>query len=166
MQVVLCPYASGDREEMTDIFNHYVEHSFATYTETPVAPERFDAVMSIHDGWPAITARTDSGLMAGFGLLRPYSMIPAFGRTAELSCFIRPGFTGHGIGTAILGELESAAGKMGVESILATVSSLNDRSIGFHRACGFVECGRFDGIGRKRGVVFDVVLLQKNLEVT
>ncbi|NTU91683.1 MAG: N-acetyltransferase [Chlorobiaceae bacterium] len=164
MPVRILPSVPEDREEMARIFNHYVEHSFATYTETPVPADRFDAVMSFHDGWPAFTAWTDDGVMAGFGLLRPYSFIPAFEHVAELSCFIRQGMTGMGIGTAILAELESAARQMGVASILATVSSLNDRSILFHRSCGFCESGRLTGVGRKRGVVFDVVLLQKHLQ--
>lgn len=163
MQIVLQTSVPWEREEMAGIFNHYVEHSFATYTETPVTPERFNEIMDFHAGWPVVTARTVDGLMAGFGLLRPYSPIAAFSRTAEITCFIRPGFTGMGIGSEILAELESGARKLGIETILATVSSLNDRSVRFHEASGFRECGRLPGIGRKRGETFDVVLLQKSL---
>jgi phosphinothricin acetyltransferase len=163
MRVALLPSVQEDREEMAGIFNHYVEHSFATYTEKPVEPERFDSLMAFSPGWPAVTARADGGVMAGFGLVRPYSMIPAFRCTAELTCFLHPDFTGMGIGRSIIAELESGALAMGIGSILATVSSLNDGSIRFHQACGFVECGRLLQVGVKRGMPFDVVLLQKML---
>jgi phosphinothricin acetyltransferase len=155
--------ASQDHEEMTDIFNYYVEHSFATYTGTPVTPDQFVSLMAFYPGYPAVTARVDLGVMAGFGLLRPYSMIPAFRNTAEMTCFLRPGFTGMGIGGAIVTELESGARELGVGSILATVSSLNEGSIGFHKACGFVECGLLAEVGVKRGVPFDVVILLKKV---
>jgi L-amino acid N-acyltransferase len=163
MRFDLQPSASGDREAMADIFNYYVEHSFATYTENLVTPEKVGGLMALSEGWPALTARDEEGYIVGFGLLRPYSPLPAFSRTAEISYFIRPGYTGKGIGSAILAELEEGARGMGIESILATVCSLNEESIGFHLACGFLECGCLPAIGRKHGVTFDQVLLLKKL---
>lgn len=164
MQVRLFPSSPDDREGMLAIFNHYVEHTFATYTETPVSLERFNDLMVFSPGWPAVTARDDDGAVLGFGLLRPYSTIPTFSRTAELTCFIAPGFTGMGIGAAILGELEARARDFGIGTIVATVSSLNDGSIRFHAAHGFAECGRLRGIGARQGFAFDVVFMQKTLQ--
>jgi L-amino acid N-acyltransferase len=164
MPIRLQPSDPGDYEEMAGIFNYYVEHTFATYTETKVTPDRFEGLMSFCQGYPALTARSDDGAIAGFGLLRPYSPIRAFDRTAELTCFIHPEFTGMGVGTSILAELESCAIGMGISSILATISSLNEGSFSFHQACGFSECGRLPGVGQKRSVPFDIVLMQKQLQ--
>ncbi len=50
---------------------------------------------------------------------------------------------------------------MGVDSILAGMSSLNEAGLAFHARHGFAECGRFRGIGRKRGRDFDVVWMQR-----
>lgn len=161
---MLRPAIPEEREEMAGIFNHYVEHSFSTYTETPLSLEGFKQAMAFRDGWPCVTARAEEGVMAGFGLLRPYSFIPAFAATAELSCFIRPGYTGRGIGRAIVAGLESGAASIGLRSIISTVCSLNGQSIRFHHTCGFEERGRLVGIGTKFGKVFDVLLLQKILD--
>lgn len=163
MAIELLPVSGEDMAEMAGIFNHYVEHSYATYTETPVSTERFEALMSFSSGYPSFVARDSDGSLAGFGLLRPYSPIPAFDRAAELTCFLAKGYTGQGIGTAILQALESGAVELGIESIVATVSSLNEGSIRFHRARGFVEQGRLVGIGSRNGRKFDVVYLQKML---
>lgn len=163
MEVELLPVSGADMEEMAGIFNYYVEHSFATYTDAPVSVERFEALMSFSYGYPAYVARVADGSLAGFGLLRPYSPIPAFARAAELTCFLANGYTGRGIGTVILEALESGAAEMGIEMIIATVSSLNEGSLRFHLARGFTEQGRLAGIGSRNGRRFDVVYLQKIL---
>ncbi|WP_170181124.1 GNAT family N-acetyltransferase [Chlorobaculum thiosulfatiphilum] len=163
MEVELLPLSLDDMEEMAGIFNHYVEHSFATYTETPVSMARFEGLMNFTPGYPAFVARDSGGSLAGFGLLRPYSPIPAFDRAAELTCFLAKGYTGRGIGSMILQALESGAVELGIKSIVATVSSLNEGSLRFHRARGFVEQGRLVGIGSRNGRRFDVVYLQKML---
>lgn len=109
MQVELLPVCADDLEEMAAIFNDYVEHSLATWTETPVSIERFKELMCFTPDYPAFVARDENGVMAGFGLLRPYSSISAFDRTAELTCFLKQEFTGRGIGRKLLGVLESQA---------------------------------------------------------
>ena len=65
-------------------------------------------------------------------------------------------------GIANRAEIELAAG-LGIETIVATVSSLNAESLRFHLARGFVEQGRLVGIGSRGGQRFDVVYLQKML---
>jgi phosphinothricin acetyltransferase len=164
MDIRLFESLPDDREEMLGIFNYYVENSFATYTEEPVGTERFAVLMSFASGWPGVTARRGDGAMAGFGLLRPYSTIPAFCGTAELTCFIGPEFTGLGIGSAILGSLVDSALGIGLRTIVSTVSSLNEGSIRFHVAQGFAETGRLLQVGMKRGIPFDLVFLQKTLQ--
>ena len=52
---------------------------------------------------------------------------------------------------------------MGIHSVLANVSSLNEESIRFHLKNGFIECGRFKEAGKKKDQVFDVVYFQKML---
>jgi phosphinothricin acetyltransferase len=163
MVVELLPVSGDDMAEMAGIFNYYVEHSLATYTDAPVSIERFEALMSFSPGYPALVAREAADAMAGFGLLRPYSPIPAFDRAAELTCFLAKGYTGYGIGSMMLEALESGAAELGIETIVATVSSLNEGSLRFHRARGFVEQGRLVGIGSRGVRRFDVVYLQKML---
>jgi L-amino acid N-acyltransferase len=161
MRTVLEPITLADREEIIDIFNFYTEHSFAAYTGSPLSYEMFDVFMQSSWGYPAVTARDESDAVIGFGMLRPYSSIPTFSCTAELTCFLKNGYTGRGIGKIILDHLETKGQSMGITSILASISSLNEGSVRFHLNNGFSECGRFKAIGEKRGVKFDVVYCQK-----
>ncbi len=123
----------------------------------------FESFTQLSWGYPALAARDASQRIIGFGLLRPFSQLPAFSATAEITSFIKPGYTGRGIGRLLLEHLEAMAREMGLTSILATMSSLNEGSRRFHRMNGFLECGCLSGVGRKEGMTFDVIYCQKIL---
>ena len=53
---------------------------------------------------------------------------------------------------------------MGLNSLLANISSRNRQSLEFHLKNGFRECARFLKVGHKFGEDFDAVWLQKQLE--
>lgn len=162
-EYTLSPVAGSDRTGIVDIFNHYVEHTFAAYPEEKVPYAFFDLILGIARTHPAVTVRDADGSVAGFGMLRPHNPMPAFARMAEITCFLRPDLTGQGIGAEVLGYLEAAGRERGIACILASISSLNEGSIRFHRRHGFTECGRFRNVGSKRGVLFDVVWMQKEI---
>jgi phosphinothricin acetyltransferase len=162
-EYTLAPVGESDRRGIVDIFNHYVEHTFAAYPEEKVPYAFFDLILGIARDYPVVAVRDADGGVAGFGMLRPHNPMPAFARTAEVTCFLRPDQTGRGIGSAVLGYLEAEGRKRGIACILASISSLNEGSIRFHRHHGFAECGRFRNVGSKRGVLFDTVWMQKEI---
>lgn len=153
--------SAEDGNQVIDIFNHYVENSFAAYPESKVPYKFFQALLDLTQGYPFLVAKDPNGKVIGFGCLRPYSPIPTFSRAAEITNFISSEYIGEGIGQMILDRLLQEASKMGIVTILASISSLNSQSLAFHKKNGFVECGRFIGIGRKMGQEFDVVWMQK-----
>lgn len=63
----------------------------------------------------------------------------------------------------LLTSLEKEAAEKGITNILANISSLNPNSIKFHQKNGFIECGRFKKVGKKKGQEFDTVWMQKLL---
>ena len=145
------------------IFNDHVATGYAAYMEEP-APETFIlGLIRSAKGYPALAAETSKGEMAGFGLLRPYSPLPTFGATAVTTIFLAKEHTRQGIGSAMLTRMLKEAELIGIERVLAHISSENPDSIGFHRAHGFSECGRFPDIGRKWDKPFDVVWMVKEV---
>jgi phosphinothricin acetyltransferase len=160
MNTNLRPTIAGDGEQIIDIFNYYVENSFSAYPEQKPG---FDVLLNMCQGYPTVVARDQENQIIGFGMLRPYSPFPTFSQTAEITYFLKPGFTGKGIGRTILEYLISKGREKGISSVLASISSLNEGSINFHVKNGFSECGRFRDIGRKRGKTFDVVYFQRML---
>ena len=163
MNYLFSPIAPEDRIPVVDIFNYYVENSFAGSPEVALPYELFDLFMNISKGYPTATVKTESGLVIGFGMLQAFNPVPTFSHTADVSYFIAPDWTGQGIGTALLNLLETSGHQRGIESLIAVVSSLNTESILFHIKNGFEECGRIKKAGFKKGMFFDVVYFQKIL---
>ena len=163
MEYSMAPISNEDRKSIIDIFNYYVENSFAAYPETKLPYEAFDMFLKTSQGYPRVKVADKNGRVVGFGLLRSHNPMPTFSATAEITYFIHPDHTGTGIGTKLLSFFEEEGRKKGITNILASISSLNPGSIDFHKKNGFVECGRFKNVVRKNGRWFDTVWMQKVL---
>ena len=160
-EFIFGPVSETEREAVIDLFNYYIENSYAAFPEDKVPYGFFNLFLEACQKYPSVAARLPDGSLAGFGLLRAHNPMPAFERTAEVTYFIRPDLTGHGLGSEILARLEDEGRRRGIATILASISSLNEASIRFHVHHGFSECGRFARVGMKKGMVFDTVWMQK-----
>ncbi|MBD3258952.1 GNAT family N-acetyltransferase [candidate division GN15 bacterium] len=155
------PVLDSDRRAVTDVFNYFVENSFAAYPSSPFTPEFYDQLRKVSTGYPFYVVENAARKVVGFALVRPYMWIDSFQRTLEITYFLLPEVTGKGLGTRLLTILEDQARQVGGETLLASISSRNDQSLSFHKKHGFQECGRFERIGKKFDEDFDVVWMQK-----
>ncbi len=163
MDGVFEPLGDQHRIPVIDVFNYYIKNTHAAFPGTPVDYRFFDRFLEMSRGYPAVVAKTDSGQVVGFGFLRAHHPADSFRRTAEVTYFILPEYTGRGLGSAMLEMFIERAGRLGLDSILASVSSRNETSLRFHRKHDFRECGRFQRVGRKLGKDFDVIWLQRRI---
>lgn len=163
MPITLEPMTAADRVPVVDIFNFYIENSFAAYLDRKVPYNFFDNLLKAGESHSAIVAKNGTGKVVGFGMLRAYHPFPVFSKAAEISYFIKPEWTGKGVGGLMLTHLIRKGEEKSITSLLASISSLNTPSIRFHGKNGFRECGRFKKIGEKKGRLFDVVYMQKML---
>ena len=150
-----------DCDAVLEIMNYFIENSYAAYNQNRIGPEVYERFYNMARGYPALTVRDESDKIIGFGFLHPYHPADTFIHTAEITYFIMPEHTHSGLGTRLLDHFTSEARKKGITTILASISSLNDQSLKFHRKHGFIECGRFKQIGLKNGTEFDMVWMQK-----
>ena len=162
-EYVFSTISAEDCKEIVNIFNYYIEHSYAAYPEQTVGEDFCSMLMAQCTQYPSVSVKTHCGKIVGFGLLHAHNPMPAFSRTAEITYFIRPDMTGKGIGSQMLAYLETGAKKRKISVILATISSKNTGSIRFHQKNGFVECGRFRNVGEKKNVLFDTIWMQKEI---
>ena len=122
-----------------------------------------DKMMEMAKGYCAIVVKNSDGRVIGYALLRPHHFANTCKRTSELTYFLLPEYTRQGIGKAILDHLIGEAKRLGIDNLTASVSSLNEVSIAFHRKNGFHECGCIRQVGRKFGQDFDVIWFQRRL---
>lgn len=163
MSYSFIPLNEEHRKPVIDIYNYYIENSFAAFPEHKLSYSFFDMLLQATAGYPAIVVKAEHGEVVGFALLRPYHRLPAFKRVAEITYFIKPEYTGKGIGRSILEHFTEEAPKIGIDSILACISSLNENSLSFHYRNGFQLSGTLYNIGKKFNRDFSVHLMQKTV---
>lgn len=150
----------GDRESVISIFNYFIENSMAAYSDKKVSDELFDYFKnnSVSNCFYVIEYKNE---IVGFSSLRKHHRADTFNRTCELTYFILPDYTRLGVGSKLLEIMIKNARDNGIETLLASISSHNERSLRFHEKHGFKECGRFERVGNKFGKDFDIVWMQK-----
>lgn len=164
--VTVRPSTEGDLPAIAAIYRHHVTTGLASFEE--IAPDleelarRRTTVLEM--GLPWLVATHGSGDVVGYayaGLFRPRS---AYRYTVEDSIYVAPGWTGRGIGRALLGWLIRETTSKGYRQMVAVIGdSGNAASIGLHRSCGFREAGRLEAVGFKFGRWVDSVLMQRPL---
>ncbi|MGE0076460.1 MAG: N-acetyltransferase family protein [Bacteroidales bacterium] len=149
--------------EIIDIFNYYVINTTSAFPDKSVSYYYYSKILDATKGCPAF-AITIQDKTIGFCFLHAYNPFPTFSECAEITYFIDKDYTGKGIGNLVLKKLESEAKKMGIKTLLASISSENIKSINFHLKNNFKDCGRFEDIAKKDGKSFDIVWMQKRLD--
>jgi L-amino acid N-acyltransferase YncA len=151
----------NDAIPVIDVFNYYIETGFAAFLDKKLDYASFQPLLALSEGYPFYVIENEAGAVVGFGFLGRYHPSAAFNKTAEGTYFILPAHTGKGLGTRLLNILSSEAKDLGIKTLLANITSLNQPCVSFHLAQGFTECGRFVRIGRKHDTEFDVIWMQK-----
>jgi L-amino acid N-acyltransferase YncA len=151
----------ADLDAVRAIYAHYVTTSAATFELTP--PDRHEWDRRFAHGLPFVVARHARDI-AGYAYCAPWKDRPAYRHTAEVSVYVAPAATGHGVGGALLDALLARATGAGLRELIAVVVDTGDpASMALHRGRGFTEVGRLAGVGRKHGRWLDTVLLQHRL---
>lgn len=104
---------TGDQEKILDILKYYTEHSFAAYPDNIDQKDHFSKLFEVAEYYPFYVIAVGEQIV-GFGMLRPYSKLPAFEETCEITYFIDPQHTQKGLGRKLLEILENDARKMGI----------------------------------------------------
>jgi phosphinothricin acetyltransferase len=158
------PLKSDDRKPVIDIYNYFIRKSFAAYPSETVEYAYYNHFLHLIGDYPSYKILSNDDTIIGFAFLHPYRPIKTFHETAEITYFILPEYTRSGIGGRVLESLISDAHNRGISKILASISSLNEQSLEFHKKHSFTECGRLPLIGKKFGRSFDVVYMIRNLQ--
>ncbi len=156
------PARLADAAAIAAIYNHYVLTSTATFREAaePVA-EREQWIAAHTAPHLALVAEDEAGAVLGWASLSRFHERSAFRFTAEDSIYLHPDQCGRGLGGRLLGALLAAADGSGLHTIVAAITSEQERSLALHRSHGFSESGRLRQAGFKFGRWLDLVYLQR-----
>lgn len=162
---VVRPGRAADLEQLTAIYNHYVEHTPITFDTVPFTPQqRRPWLMSYpgHGPHRLFVAEQDGDLL-GYATSSPFRPKPAYATSVETTVYCAPGAAGRGIGTMLYTALFEALAAEDLHRAFAGIALPNEASLRLHARFGFRECGRYSEAGRKFGRYWDVLRLEKTL---
>jgi phosphinothricin acetyltransferase len=148
----------GDLPRLTDIYNHFVQHTAASFEVEPWTVEDrrhwFDhyAPTGPHR---LLVAEGDGGVL-GFATSSVFRERAAYARSVETSVYCDPAAAGQGLGTALYAELFRALEGEEVHRAYAGIALPNDASEALHRRFGFRVVGTYTEVGRKFDRWWDV----------
>jgi phosphinothricin acetyltransferase len=169
-QPVVRAAVPADAGSVAAIFAHYVATSVATFDE--VAPTVADWRQRLGElaarNLPFLVAEAAAagggGSVCGFAYASQWRPKSAYQHTVEDTVYLAPGWTGRGIGTALLTELLRRCAETGVRQVIAVIADTGTpASAALHSYLGFAEVGKLPKVGCKHGRWIDTVLMQKDL---
>ncbi|MEO6605853.1 MAG: N-acetyltransferase family protein [Aeromicrobium sp.] len=161
---------SATREDLpalTEIYNHYVRTSFATFDLDEFSIEQRASWFEEHQGndrHVLVVAELD-GDIVGYATSSVFRTKAAYDGSVETTVYVAPTAHGHGIGRALYTELLA---KLVAEPLLhrayAGIALPNAASVRLHRDCGFTVVGTFTEAGLKFGTHHDVQWFERSLD--
>ena len=164
-QLLVRDATATDMAAIQVLYAHHVLHGLATFEEVPPSAaemaQRRDAVLKA--GLPYLVAELDAQVV-GYAYATAYRPRPAYRHTIEDSIYVGHGFSGRGIGSALLRTLIQRCELGDWRQMLAVIgNSGNAGSIALHRRLGFEPIGTLRSVGFKLGRWVDTVLMQRPL---
>jgi phosphinothricin acetyltransferase len=145
------------------IYNDYILNSTATFHSEKLSKNDLEEFLYVsHLKYPSFLIRENDEII-GYCFLTQYKKRQAYDRSAELSIYLKPEFTGKGIGLVALNHLEAAAKKAGIHVLVGTICGENHASIRLMEKSGYSKCAHLKNIGEKFGKILDVVVYQKEI---
>jgi len=158
------PAAEADLETINRIYNHEILHGTATWDTELWSMERRRTWWAGHSDplQPVLVAETGAGVI-GFAYLTLVSQKPGWRFTREDTIYLDPAARGRGIGRLLLAALLEEARRIGVRTVVASITSTNTASIRLHEAFGFTCVGTLRNAGHKFGAWLDTCYYQLDL---
>ncbi|MGD8401269.1 MAG: GNAT family N-acetyltransferase [Bacillota bacterium] len=146
-----------------EIYNYYVKNSTATFHTQPLTPSEMRELVFFNNPKYQTYAICHGEQVCGYVLLTRHKKRAAYGRTAEVTLYLAPGFTGMGIGSQALHFIEERARLAGFHLLVATICGENLPSIGLFTKNGYTQCAHYHEVGRKFERWLDSVAFEKIL---
>jgi len=161
------PGRPADLARLTEIYNHYVVHSHATFDLEPFTVEQRRAWFDRYAlaGPHRLLVGEVDGSVVGYATSGPFRTKPAYGGTVETTIYLHHEHTGRGRADPLYAALlDQLVTEPGVHVAVAGVALPGPASVALHVRHGFTPVGTFSEVGHKFGRFIDVQWFQRNLE--
>ena len=150
-------------QDVANIYNHYVLNTSATFHAHLISPDEMRELVFFENPKYKTFTIIDNQSLLGYLIITQHKKREAYDATAEVTIYLKPDFTGRGIGSPTLRFAEDIAIKSGIHVLIATICGENAASIKLFEKNGFIKCAHYKEVGKKFGQWLDVVAYQKLL---
>ena len=165
MQVTTDNCGAGDYASVVAIYNHYIEHSAATFDTKPFSVgERVPWFAQFADSGPhqLLVAKAGDSVL-GYAYSTYLNPRPAYNVSIETTVYVAPSAVGKGIGTRLYTALFERIAGCGLHGAYAGVTLPNDASVRLHERFGFHQIGVETEVGYKFDKYWSVARFERRL---
>lgn len=145
------------------IYAPYVTDSAITFEYDVPSEEEFrQRIRTISAEYPYFVCESD-GQIIGYAYAHRHMERAAYQWNAEISIYIRQGFTGKGLGKTMCQTLIDLLRLQGIRNVFSCVTIPNERSAHLHHSMEFSTEGIFQNAGYKCGKWQTIAWFRKNI---
>ncbi|MGE3908733.1 MAG: N-acetyltransferase family protein [Chloroflexota bacterium] len=163
--LLIRPAVSGDVPALTEIYNHYIRTSPATFDIEPVTVEARQEWASHYgtDGLYRLLVAERDGAVIGYATSSQFHERKAYQTSVQFSVYVHHQAHGHGVGSRLYTRLFEIMETMPVHRVYAGITLPNPGSLALHKKFGFEDIGTQDEVGHKFGRYWSVIWLEKRM---
>ncbi len=151
-------------QSVLEIYNYFVIHTTVSFhTEPLLINEMREAVIFENPKYRAFVIEQE-GMITGYILINQHKKKQAFDVSGEVTIYLKPEFTGKGIGGKALLFIEEFAREKGFHVLIATICAENKQSKLLFEKYGYHECAHYKEVGYKFGRRLDLISYQKMIQ--
>ncbi len=153
-----------DLPALTRIYNHYVEHSHATFDVGAFHVDERLPWFDQFDGrrYQCWLASDDTGVL-GYACSMPFKAKAAYQTSVEVSVYVADHIHRRGIGATLYDRLLPALEAEDLHRAYAGIAQPNEASMRLHERFGFQQAAHYREVGRKFDRYWDVIWLERAL---
>jgi len=145
-----------DAEEITAIYNHYIENTIITFEEEPITiDEMASRIETISSQYPYLVYE-ENGKVVGYAYATQWKTRSAYRYSAENTIYLHPDAKGKGIGSVLFQKFLMEIKNTNLHVLVGGIALPNAASVALHEKFGFKKIGQFEEIGFKFGKWIDV----------
>lgn len=157
---------TNDLLPIIEIYNHYVEHSTATFdTQAVDASQRVSWIGDFSDSGPhrLLVAESNSRVL-GYAYSARFKERPAYRSSVETTIYMHADTAGQGYGQRLYAELfAQLENEASVHRAYGVIALPNPASVALHEQLGFRLVGTCHEVGFKFGKYWDVGWFEKEM---
>ena len=151
-----------DWQAIANIYKQGIDTGVATFeTETP----SWEKWNNTHLKTARLAAWFENNIL-GWAALSPVSDRYVYSGVAEVSVYVNSEFNGKGIGKKLMRHLINESENIGIWTLQSGIFRENEASIQLHTNVGFREIGFREKVGKRNGVWYDNVFMERRSKTT